>query len=114
MSLGKLQGVGRARLRSASDASPMRSPATMHLWASPNLARPRDTLAAMPRRLVALAFLAAAAATFARLLSGEPRPARPSGNGHSPDPHQRDVLRRRIETARARVRDGIDQLRGGE
>jgi hypothetical protein len=66
------------------------------------------------RRLVALAFLAAAAATVARLLSGEPKPPGASGNGHSADPGERAALRHRIAMARMRVRDGIDHLRGPE
>ncbi len=69
----------------------------------------------MPRRLVALAFLAAAGAAVARLLAdARVGPATRTGNGHSHDPGERAALRRSIAAARGRVRGGLDQLRGSD
>jgi endonuclease YncB( thermonuclease family) len=58
------------------------------------------------------AFGAAAAAAAAAYLSERGEPIAAAGNGHSGDESRRSMLRERIASARDRLRDELDSVRG--
>jgi Spy/CpxP family protein refolding chaperone len=64
------------------------------------------------RWILALVLGAAAAATAAAYLAGRREPIAAAGNGHSGDEGRRTMLRERIASARSRLRDELDSVRG--
>jgi hypothetical protein len=64
------------------------------------------------RWILALLLGAAAAAATAAYLGNRREPIAASGNGHSGDEGRRSMLRERIASARDRLRDELDSVRG--
>jgi Spy/CpxP family protein refolding chaperone len=64
------------------------------------------------RWILAILLGAAAAAAAAAYLSERGEPIAAAGNGHSGDESRRSMLRERIASARDRLRDELDSVRG--
>lgn len=64
------------------------------------------------RWILALLLGTAAAAATAAYLANRREPIAASGNGHSGDEGRRSMLRERIASARNRLRDELDSVRG--
>ena len=64
------------------------------------------------RWILAILLGAAAAAAAAAYLSERGEPIAAAGNGHSGDESRRSMLRERIASARGRLRDELDSVRG--
>ena len=64
------------------------------------------------RWILALLLGAAAVAAAVAYLAERREPIAASGNGHSGDEDRRTMLRERIASARSRLRDELDSVRG--
>jgi hypothetical protein len=64
------------------------------------------------RWILALLLGAAAAAATTAYLANRREPIAAAGNGHSGDESRRTMLRERIASARGRLRDELDSVRG--
>ena len=64
------------------------------------------------RWILGLLLGAAAAVAAAAYVANRGKPIAASGNGHSGDEGRRSMLRERIASARGRLRDELDSVRG--